>query len=88
MDEVPLQLPSVPIYEEQVVVVPVYDEHGPNEFVHPDPVVTQPAKKLEHPLLVFVLAGASVHAKALHAFEPAVIFAVHGPSDPMRPVHP
>ena len=56
--------------------------------MHPDPVVTQPAKKLAHPAFVFVLAGASVHAKALHAVEPAVIFAVHGPSDPMRPVHP
>ena len=33
--EVPLQFPSVPINEAQVVVVPVYDEHDPNEFVHP-----------------------------------------------------
>ena len=50
--------------------------------------MTQPAKKLEHPVLVFVLVGASVQAKALHAVEPAAVLAVHGPSDPMRPVHP
>ena len=51
-------------------------------------MVTQPAKKLTHPAFVFVLAGASEHAKALHAVEPAVVLAVQGPSDPMRPVHP
>ena len=33
--EVPLQFPSVPINETHVVVVPVYDEHDPNEFVQP-----------------------------------------------------
>ena len=33
--EVPLQFPSVPINEAHVVVVPVYDEHDPNEFVQP-----------------------------------------------------
>lgn len=56
--------------------------------MHPYPVVTQPAKKATHPALVFVLAGASVHAKALQAVEPAAAFVVHSPSDPMRPVHP
>ena len=86
--EVPLQFPSVPTYEAQVVVVPVYDEQAPNEFVQPYPVVTQTAKKLTHPAFVFVLAGASEQAKALQAVEPAVVFAVQGPSDPMRPVHP
>ena len=86
--EVPLQFPSDPTYEAQVVVVPVYDEQAPNEFVQPYPVVTQPAKKLTHPAFVLVLAGASVHARALHAVEPAAVFAVQGPSDPMRPVHP
>ena len=35
VSEVPLQFPSVPTYEEQVVVVPVYDEHNPNVFIHP-----------------------------------------------------
>ena len=33
--EVPLQFPSDPIYEEHVVVVPVYEEQDPNEFVQP-----------------------------------------------------
>ena len=33
--EVPLQLPSDPMYEEHVVVVPVYDEQAANEFVQP-----------------------------------------------------
>ena len=33
--DVPLQFPSVPMYEEHVDVVPVYDEHDPNELVHP-----------------------------------------------------
>ena len=56
--------------------------------MHPYPVVTQPAKKLMHPAFVFVLAGASVHARALHAVEPAVVLAVQAPSDPVRPVHP
>ena len=86
--EVPLQFPSDPTYDEHVVVVPVYDEHGPKEFVHPCPVVTHPDKKATHPAFVFVLAGASVHAKALHAVDPAVVFVVHGPSEPIRPVHP
>ena len=57
-------------------------------LVHPCPVVTQPAKKLEHPALVFVLEGASVHAKGLQVVEPAVVLVVQGPSDPIRPVHP
>ena len=35
VDDVPLQLPSVPIYEEHVVVVPVYDEQAPSTFVQP-----------------------------------------------------
>ena len=86
--EVPLQLPSVPIYEAQVDVVPVYDEHDPNEFVQPYPVVTHPTKKVMHPAFVLVVAGASEQAKALQAVEPAAVLAVHGPSDPMRPVHP
>ena len=66
----------------------MYDEHAPRELVHPCPVVTHPAKNVAHPAFVLVLAGASVHAKALHAVEPAAVFAVHGPSEPMRPVHP
>ena len=41
--DVPLQFPSVPKYDEHVVVVPVYDEHAPSEFVHPCPLVTHPA---------------------------------------------
>ena len=86
--DVPLQFPSVPIYEAHVVVVPVYDEQAPNEFVHPWPVVRQPAKNITHPAFVFVLAGASEQAKALQAVEPAVVLAVQAPSDPMRPVHP
>ena len=86
--DVPLQFPSVPINEEQVDVVPVYEEHSPRLFVQPYPVVTQPAKKSAHAALVDMAAGASVHARALQAVEPAVVFAVHGPSDPMRPVHP
>ena len=86
--EVPLQFPSDPTYDAHVVVVPKYDEHAPSKFVHPCPVVTHPAKKTTHPAFVFVLAGASVHAKALHAVEPAAVFVVHGPSEPMRPVHP
>ena len=86
--EVPLQFPSVPINEEHVDVVPVYEEHDPKLFVHPYPVVTHPAKNNMHPAFVDVAAGASEQAKALQAVEPAVVFAVQGPSDPMRPVHP
>ena len=56
--------------------------------MQPYPVVTQPDKKPEHPTLVFVLVGASEQAKVLHTVEPAAVLAVHGPSDPMRPVHP
>ena len=70
------------------MVVPVYDEHKPNVFVQPYPVVTQPAKKLMHPALVLVLTGASEHDKALQAVELAAVFAVQTPSDPIRPVHP
>ena len=51
-------------------------------------MVTHPTKNDKHPRFVFVLAGASEHAKALQAVELAVVFAVQGPSDPMRPVHP
>ena len=50
--------------------------------------MAQPARKVKHPAFVFVLAGASEQAKALQALEPAIVLAVHGPSDPMRPVHP
>ena len=50
-------------------------------------MVTHPTKKLTHPAFVFVLAGASVHAKALHAVEPAAVLAVQGPSDPVSPTH-
>lgn len=88
VSDVPLQLPSDPIYEEHDDVVPVYEEQGPNTLVQPYPVVKQPAKKLLHPVFVFVLAGASVQARALHAAEPAVVLAVQGPSDPIRPVQP
>ena len=88
VDDVPLQFPSDPTYGAHVVVVPVYDEQAPSEFVHPCPVVAHPAKNVAHPAFVFVLAGASVHAKALHAVDPAAVFAVQGPSEPMRPVHP
>ena len=85
---IPLQFPSVPINEEHVDVVPVYEEHDPKLLVHPYPVVTHPAKKAIHPGFVDVAAGASEQVKARQAVEPADIFAVHGPSDPMRPVHP
>ena len=86
--EVPLQFPSVPINEEHVDVVPVYEEHDPKLLVHPYPVVTHPAKKAIHPAFADVAAGASEQAKALQAVEPADVLEVHGPSDPMRPVHP
>ena len=33
--EVPLQFPSDPMYDAHVVVVPVYDEHGPKTFIQP-----------------------------------------------------
>ena len=88
MADVPLQFPSVPTNEEHVDVVPVYEEHYPKLLVHPYPVVTHPAKKLMHPAFVDVAAGASEQAKVLQAVEPTVVLAVHGPSDPMRPVHP
>ena len=86
--DVPLQFPSVPINEEHVDVVPVYEEHSPRLFVQPYPVVTQPAKKSAHAALVDVETGASAHARALQAVEPVVVFTEHGPSVLMRPVHP
>ena len=88
MAEAPLQFPSDPTYEAHVVVVPMYDEHDPNKFVQPYPVVTHPAKKLMHPAFVFVLAGASAQVNTLQAVEPAAVLEVHYPSDPLRPVHP
>ena len=45
----PLQFPSVPTYKAQELLVPVYEEHVDNVFMHPYPVVTQPLKKLLHP---------------------------------------
>ena len=37
-----LQFPSVPIYDSQVMLVPVYMLQVPKEVVHLAPVVTQP----------------------------------------------
>ena len=56
--------------------------------MHPSPVVTQPNKNFEHAALVFALGGASEHAKALQLFDPLILFAMQGPSDPIRPAHP
>ena len=51
-------------------------------------MVTHPAKNYTQAAVVEVDAGASEHAKALHAVEPAAVLAVHAPSDPVIPVHP
>ena len=37
-----VQFPSLPMYCEQVVLVPVYEEHDPKVVIHPAPVVTHP----------------------------------------------
>ena len=37
---------------------------------------------------MLALGGASEHSKALQEFEPLVLFATHGPSDPIRPAQP
>ena len=56
--------------------------------MQPWPVVMHPFKNFEQASLVFALAGASEHAKALQLLDPLVLLGVHGPSDPIRPAQP
>ena len=56
--------------------------------MQPLPVVKQPARKIEHAELVDIVVGASVQTKGLHTDDPPVVLFVHGPSEPIIPVHP
>lgn len=56
--------------------------------IQPLPVVTQPAKKPEHAVFVANVDAASVQTKGLHTVDPDEVFEVHGPSEPIIPLHP
>ena len=51
-------------------------------------MVTQPARKVEHARFVESVVAASVQTKGLHTVDPDVVLLVHGPSEPIIPVHP
>ena len=83
-----VQLPSLPINPEHPRVY-AYELHADKALTQPLPVVTHPARKVLHAGLVSVVeVGASEHARGLHAVDPVAVFAVHGPSLPIIPVHP
>lgn len=66
----------------------MYVEHAESVETQPFPVVTHPVKNVMHAAVVAVVVGASVHTKGLHTVDPAAVFAVHGPSDPIIPEQP
>ena len=61
--------------------------HDYRVFTHPLPVVKHPDKNFEQSALGRVF-GASVQARGLHTREPYSVFAVHGPSEPIKLTHP
>ena len=56
--------------------------------MHPLPIVTQPVRNCEHAVLVANVFAASEHTKGLHTVDRTAVFVVHGPSEPIIPVHP
>ena len=50
--------------------------------------MTQPAKKPEQAAVVAIVVAASVQIKGLHTVDPDEVFEVHGPSEPIIPLHP
>ena len=54
----------------------------------PLPVVTHPVRNAAQAVFVANVVAASVQARGLHTVEPAAVFAVQGPSEPIIPAHP
>ena len=50
--------------------------------------MTHPPKNKMQAAVVDVATGASEQTRGLHTVEPAAVFAVHAPSDPIIPAHP
>ena len=50
--------------------------------------MTHPARYAEQAVFVANVVAASEHTKGLHTVDPAAVFAVHGPSEPIIPEHP
>ena len=59
-----------------------------SEETQPLPVETHPVRNDAQTVFVANVVAASVQAKGLHTVEPAAVFAVHGPSEPIIPAHP
>ena len=55
---------------------------------HPFPFVKHPLRKLPQAAFVDNVRAASVQTRSRHAVDPAAVFVVHGPSEPIIPVHP
>ena len=51
-------------------------------------MVTHPVRNAEHAVFVAKVVAASEHTRGLHTVDPAAVFAVHGPSEPIIPEHP
>ena len=45
-------------------------------------------RNCEHAVLVANVFAASEQTKGLHTVDPAAVFVVHGPSEPIIPEHP
>lgn len=82
-----VQAPSDPINPVHPSVYK-YEEQADSVLTHPFPVVTHPERNVLQAVFVAVVAGASVHAKGLHAVAPVPVLAVQKPSLPIIPVHP
>ena len=56
--------------------------------VHPLPVVRHPERNAAQAVFVDNVFAASVHTSGLQTVDPAAVFVVQGPSEPIIPVHP
>ena len=56
--------------------------------MQPLPVVKHPVRNAAQAVFVANVVAASVQTRGLHTVEPAAVFAVQGPSEPIIPVHP
>ena len=50
--------------------------------------MTQPVRNAEQTVFVVNVVAASEQTKGLHTVDPTAVFEVHGPSEPIIPVHP
>ena len=62
--------------------------HAESVDTHPFPFVKHPERNPEQAAFVVKVVAASVQTSGLQTVEPAAVLVVHGPSEPIIPVHP